>query len=466
MMKLNSARLAWHDALYKRPDAAFIAVILGINTAEQGNRFARHLRVNLPARVQLLPFQLLALVLFPRLAQRGVDKGFELAPVLFDLEPFRDHFGPVGTDNAKELIYGRLKMQPDSSGAPVPGCIHLPANEMICGEDEMRQLTAERRKWVIVKHQRVQRWDAGGRRNEALDCLVYALAALRITQQRFGMNLDLLAQQLPSGTWAVPMSHEQKNKPATVAARISAALAMYIKKGTPEDYAVTSSLNGKSIDARSIPIGPGMVFDGLLPGEDVGMIESNRPNPFLEGFRNGQLKAVAAGTRGTYSSVARSYDGTYSAQRQELVEGQAGYDLLQHEFIDYWSRPVYREWLHMAIASGVIQVPVDVDPDSVFGAIYQGPVMPWINPIHEANAWKILVEAGFADESEVARARQRNPQELKRSRASEIKTNREQGLVFSSDFYHETYGKSQSNEQQNKTKPADDEAEGLDNPDE
>lgn len=251
-----------------------------------------------------------------------------------------------------------------------------------------------------------------------------------------------------------------------VAARISAALAMYIKKGTPEDYAVTSSVNGKSIDARTIPIGPGMVFDGLLPGEDVGMIESNRPNPFLEGFRNGQLKAVAAGTRGTYSSVARSYDGTYSAQRQELVEGQAGYDLLQHEFIDYWSRPVYREWLHMAVASGVIQVPADVDPDTVFGAIYQGPVMPWINPIHEANAWKILVEAGFADESEVARARQRNPRELKFSRASEIKTNREQGLVFSSDFYHETYGKTQSDEQQNKAKPADDEAKGLDNSDE
>ncbi|MNI34739.1 Phage terminase large subunit [compost metagenome] len=138
----------------------------------------------------------------------------------------RAYLVEVGTDNAKELIYGRLKMQPDGSGAPVPGCIHLPANEMICGEDELRQLTAERRKWVIVKHQRVQRWDAGGRRNEALDCLVYALAALRITQQRFGMNLDLLAQQLPSGTWAVPMSHEQKSKPATVAALTPATVSV------------------------------------------------------------------------------------------------------------------------------------------------------------------------------------------------------------------------------------------------
>ncbi|QJD58192.1 phage portal protein [Pseudomonas sp. gcc21] len=216
-----------------------------------------------------------------------------------------------------------------------------------------------------------------------------------------------------------------------VAARISAALAMYIKKGNPDAYTP-----GTQATDRTFPIGPGMVIDTLLPGEDIGMIESNRPNPFLEGFRNGQLRAVAAGTRGAYSTIARSYDGTYSAQRQELVEAHLGYDLLQHEFIDYWCRPVYREWLSIAIASRQIQVPADVDPRTIFGAVYQGPVMPWIDPKKEADAWEILVKAGFADEAEVARARGRNPQELKRSRVAEIKTNRAEDLVFSSDAYH------------------------------
>ncbi|OZY26551.1 phage portal protein [Pseudomonas lundensis] len=241
-----------------------------------------------------------------------------------------------------------------------------------------------------------------------------------------------------------------------VAARISAALAMYIKKGTPDDFVPSQT----KAPERTFPLAPGVVVDTLLPGEDVGMIESNRPNPFLEGFRNGQLKAVAAGTRGTYSSVARSYDGTYSAQRQELVEGQLGYDLLQHEFIDYWCRRVYREWLRIAITSGVLVVPKTVDPRTIYGAIYQGPVMPWINPVHEANAWKILVEAGFADEAEVARARQRNPQELKRTRKAEIETNRAQGLVFSSDAYHLYYGKNKANETEKK--PDDDDPEGGD----
>jgi lambda family phage portal protein len=229
-----------------------------------------------------------------------------------------------------------------------------------------------------------------------------------------------------------------------VAARISAALAMYIKKGTGEDFVPPA--NGEVRSERSFPIAPGIVIDTLLPGEDVGMIESNRPNPFLEGFRNGQLKAVAAGSRSTYSSVARSYDGTYSAQRQELVEGQLGYDLLQHEFIDYWCRPVYREWLRMAIMSGQLVVPGDVDPLTIYGAFYQGPVMPWINPVHEATAWKLLVEAGFADEAEVARSRQRNPSELKASRKAEVAANREDGLVFSSDYYHQIYGKNQPND--------------------
>lgn len=225
-----------------------------------------------------------------------------------------------------------------------------------------------------------------------------------------------------------------------VAARISAALAMYIKKGVPEDYVAPDQKTD-----RTFPIGPGMVIDTLLPGEDVGMIESNRPNPFLEGFRNGQLKAVAAGTRIGYSSLSRSYDGTYSSQRQELVEAQLGYDQLQHDFIDYWSRPVYRDFVRVAVISGVLKVPYDVDPDTIYGAIYQGPVMPWINPVHEATAWELLVKAGFADEAEVARSRGRHPQELKRSRTAEIKTNREDELVFSSDAYHQFYGKNQAN---------------------
>lgn len=212
------------------------------------------------------------------------------------------------------------------------------------------------------------------------------------------------------------------------AARIAASLGMYIKKGDAGTYD-----DGSDEDNRSLDIVPGIIFDGLKPGEDVGMIKSDRPNQNLENFRNGQLRAVAAGSRGSYSSIARDYNGTYSAQRQELVESFEGYYILQDTFCGSVSRPVYRQWLNMAITSGVIVVPPDVDPDSLYNATYSGPVMPWIDPLKESNAWKTQIRGGAASESDWVRARGGNPAEVKRRRKAEIDENKRLGLVFDTD---------------------------------
>lgn len=115
----------------------------------------------------------------------------------------------VGTDNAKELIYNRLRMEyrPD---AQQPGFIHFPADDMICDEDELKQITAETKRATISQGRRVYRWRAGGKRNEGLDCLVYALAALRISQTRFGLNLELIEKP---GTQPGPIA-QPTNQPA------------------------------------------------------------------------------------------------------------------------------------------------------------------------------------------------------------------------------------------------------------
>lgn len=119
----------------------------------------------------------------------------------------------IGTDNAKELIYSRLKLQLDTARSqiaePQPGVVHLPANDDVCDESEVRQMTAESKVAKFVNGRRVSRWDARGRRNEALDCLVGALAALRISQQRFGLDLDLLAAEPSAGGEAAASTQER-----------------------------------------------------------------------------------------------------------------------------------------------------------------------------------------------------------------------------------------------------------------
>ncbi|WP_336195717.1 phage portal protein, partial [Hafnia paralvei] len=167
-----------------------------------------------------------------------------------------------------------------------------------------------------------------------------------------------------------------------IQARVAASFGMYIKRGDLQDYTPDTEDDGKE---RDLDIQPGTIFDKLKIGEDIGMIKSERPNTNLESFRMGQLRAVAAGLRGSYSSVARNYDGTYSAQRQELVEAQEGYAIMQDAFIAAITRPLYRRWLAAAIAANVIDVPPDIDKNTLFNAVYSGPVMPWIDPLKEAN---------------------------------------------------------------------------------
>lgn len=77
------------------------------------------------------------------------------------------------------------------------------------------------------------------------------------------------------------------------AARIAAALGLYIRKGDGQDY---EDPGIKDTD-REVHITPGIIYDDLRKGEDIGMVKSDRPNPNLETFRNGQLRAVAAGSR-------------------------------------------------------------------------------------------------------------------------------------------------------------------------
>ncbi len=203
-----------------------------------------------------------------------------------------------------------------------------------------------------------------------------------------------------------------------VAARIAAALGMYIKKGSPDLYDVENA----SDEPRHFDLAPGSTFDELLPGEEVGMVESNRPSAQVVPWRSGQLKAAVAGVRGSYSSIARDYGGSYSSQRQELVESTIGYEVIQDEFVAQWSRPVYRSWLEMDLLNG-LQLPADLDRDTLFDALYLAPTMPWIDPKKEADAWETLKENGVASDAEWIRSRGKTPREVKRQIEAELKEN-------------------------------------------
>lgn len=105
----------------------------------------------------------------------------------------------IGTDTAKEQIYHRFTLATDT-GEPCAGAVHFPDNPDIFDLTEAQQLTAEELTETVVNGKRKLLWDKKGRRNEALDCFVYALAALRISKQRFQIDLDELLESQKEDT--------------------------------------------------------------------------------------------------------------------------------------------------------------------------------------------------------------------------------------------------------------------------
>lgn len=223
-----------------------------------------------------------------------------------------------------------------------------------------------------------------------------------------------------------------------IAAKVAASLTAYVKKGSPDNFGADP--DAPAGQPRELNLSPGMIIDSLAVGEEIGMIDSNRPNPNLVTFRQGQLRAVAAGFGGSYSSISRDYSGTYSSQRQELVEQWIHYAVLCDEFVGQFVQPTWNDFVLAARLSGVVPMPADVDPDTADDALFVGQSMPWIDPLKEAMAWQALVEAGFASEVEVMRKRGVNPRDVLEQINAHRKECAEKGLVFKSNFANQNKG--------------------------
>lgn len=209
-----------------------------------------------------------------------------------------------------------------------------------------------------------------------------------------------------------------------IAARVAAAMTGYIKKGNPD-------LFNPTLDAgyREMEMEPGMIFDDLLPGEDIGTIVSNRPNNQLIPFRDAQLRAVASGVGASFSSISKNYNGTYSAQRQELVEQYAIYGIYWSQFAEGWVRKIVDRFVELA----VMQVEGEYDETTLYDVELSRPALVHIDPFKEATASERLVAAGFMSRSQVIRAHGKNPDETLRQIVKERKEAEEYGIMFSTD---------------------------------
>lgn len=193
-----------------------------------------------------------------------------------------------------------------------------------------------------------------------------------------------------------------------IAAKVAASFTGFIKKAIDSEANSADASTGK----RTMEMSSGMIWDGLLPGEEIGTIASDRPNTGLEAFRNGQLRAAAGGAGATYSSVSKDYSGNYSSQRQEMVEGRVGYQRMQGYFIEQFMLPVWARFVAMAELAGEIRIPSNVDRDTLLLPSMRGPVAPWIDPDKESKADERALKNRFKSRQQIIRERNGDPAQV------------------------------------------------------
>lgn len=229
---------------------------------------------------------------------------------------------------------------------------------------------------------------------------VKRVAAERMMHVRFTRRLHQ-TRGVPIAHAAINTLYDLKDawESERVAMRVAAAFTAYVKR-TP-DYQSTAI--DDTTGARSLELAPGMIWDSLMPGEEVGTIGHDRPNDQFDPFTQSLLRTIAGATGTRYSAIAHRYDGTYSAQRQELVEGAVSYRRLLAYLIGVFYRPVWRRLVDIARLSGRIVVPRGVQERSLYAPEFRGPVLPWIDPLKEIQAYREAVEAGFRSRQQVIR---------------------------------------------------------------
>ena len=220
-----------------------------------------------------------------------------------------------------------------------------------------------------------------------------------------------------------------------IAAKVAASMCAYIKKGSPDRYGERlGGVAGEMVVAdsqgdRELKFTPGMVFDDLFHGEDIGTVDTNRPNPNAAKWRMDQLRAAAGGIGVSYSSLTLNYDGTYSAQRQELVEKWGGYLMLAERFIALAVRKQRMRFIEAAVLAGKLRMPRGWQLRHLAASTYVRPVMPWIDPLKEAYGRGEAEDRGWTSPQQNTLLYGNNPNDVERERADWAARQTELGVL-------------------------------------
>jgi lambda family phage portal protein len=224
---------------------------------------------------------------------------------------------------------------------------------------------------------------------------------------------------------------------------MESCIGVIIKQSTPGGTGglsgITPRTSGDSgttaSGMRTMDFVPGMAAV-LNPNEDVSSFMPQAPGSQYEPFTRLAVRSVAAGTGLSYGQVSRDFtQGTFSGQRQEMLEDSKEFDPLQELHALDWVCPAYRLWVCLYVAEG--RAPELPDFESAiarYAAVdYVVPPKNSIDPKADAEANEKLLANRLISREELAHRKGMRLTDILTQLAAEKREAEANGLTFPED---------------------------------
>lgn len=226
---------------------------------------------------------------------------------------------------------------------------------------------------------------------------------------------------------------------AVVAARIGASKTGVLKrvKDPTSDDAIKRMADAQDATTGALQMSaePGEFID-LPPGYDFESFNPDYPHALYGDFVRSCLRGIAAGLDVDYASLSNDRSSeNYSSIRHGALETREVWMALQQWFIRSLVKPVFVDWLASGLVSGEITwlnsgKPMKPELLQVFSeaAKFQGRRWPWVDPKNDAEAARLLIEAGLESRTNTAAGQGRDFIDIRDELAQEKKLLEEAGL--------------------------------------
>jgi lambda family phage portal protein len=241
----------------------------------------------------------------------------------------------------------------------------------------------------------------------------------------------------PDQSRGVPWMHASLEKSKHLEKYEEAAIVK--ARSTAATMAVLRSEEGDAYEGEEEGY-DGVTIDEFEAGtiKDIGNrqlthVDSAYPHQMYSSFVKNHLQGIASGLGISYHALSNDLEGVnYSSIRAGVLEDREIFKGLQDWFIRSFVRPVYEEWVTIAVMRRLITirgVPLNKPVSEYYSAHYQPRRWAWVDPQKDGTANSLAIANNLKSRSQVIREQGDDPETIFREIQAEKAMMEELGIA-------------------------------------